>query len=102
MCRQLVSLLLLGEPGQKNLKQAREAIEGLQLAELDNFFRDACLEVRAEIERVASEVSFKVLLDQDFTTDSIQTALSKTATPVLHLTTHGQFSSSAENTFILT
>ncbi|MBW4494249.1 MAG: CHAT domain-containing protein [Oscillatoria princeps RMCB-10] len=262
--RQLVSLLLLGEPGQKNLKQAREVIEGLQLAELDNFFRDACLDakpaqidqidptaaviypiiladrlevilsvpgkplqnyktvlpreqvestlrqlrqalslsfpkqerlklyatgydwlvrpvesqlaesgiktlvfvpdgplrnlpvgafydgkqyliekystaltpglqllaprpisgtqlktlmgglsesrqgfaalpgVKSEIERVASEVSSKVLLDRDFTTDSLQTALSKTASPVLHLATHGQFSSSAENTFILT
>ncbi|MEC4985823.1 MAG: CHAT domain-containing protein [Oscillatoria sp. PMC 1068.18] len=46
--RELVSLLLLpnelGEtPTQENLKQAREIIESLQVAELDNFFRDACL-----------------------------------------------------------
>jgi CHAT domain-containing protein len=49
--RQLVDLLLQStaataseEPGisQANLQQARSVIEALQLAELDNFFRDAC------------------------------------------------------------
>lgn len=41
--RQLVDLLLLSpQPSQKNLIQARNVIEALQLAELDNFFRDAC------------------------------------------------------------
>ncbi|MEC4893567.1 MAG: CHAT domain-containing protein [Oscillatoria sp. PMC 1051.18] len=49
--RELVSLLLQpnqpGEnPTQENLKQAREIIESLQLAELDNFFRDACLDAQ--------------------------------------------------------
>ncbi|BAY29301.1 hypothetical protein NIES2107_11420 [Nostoc carneum NIES-2107] len=47
--RELVNLLLQGEnPSQANLKQAREAIEALQLAELDNFFRDACAEAKPE------------------------------------------------------
>jgi CHAT domain-containing protein len=45
--RELVELLLQspqgGEPSQENLKQARQVIESLQLAELDNFFREACL-----------------------------------------------------------
>lgn len=41
--RQLVDLLLRSpEPSKDNLNQAREAIEALQLAEIDNFFRDAC------------------------------------------------------------
>ncbi|MGB7445017.1 MAG: CHAT domain-containing protein [Coleofasciculaceae cyanobacterium] len=31
---------------QENLKQARKVIESLQLAELDNFFRDACLDAK--------------------------------------------------------
>ncbi|WP_199245111.1 CHAT domain-containing protein [[Phormidium] sp. ETS-05] len=53
--RELVSLLL--QPGaeisQKELKQARSAIELLQLAELDNFFRDACLNAKpAQIDQV--------------------------------------------------
>lgn len=46
--RQLVDLLLQSqgnsEPSQPNLAQARNVIESLQLAELDNFFRSACLE----------------------------------------------------------
>ncbi len=55
--RELVALLLqpdaTGEqqennsqsptPSQNNLKQARELIESLQLAQLENFFRAACL-----------------------------------------------------------
>ncbi len=47
--RNLVELLLSSEqPTQDNLKQARETIEALQLAELDNFFRDACLQAKPE------------------------------------------------------
>jgi len=43
--RQLVDLLLQSDqPSQPNLVQARDAIESLQLAELDNFFRVACLQ----------------------------------------------------------
>ncbi|MDF5718356.1 MAG: CHAT domain-containing protein, partial [Rhizonema sp. NSF051] len=55
--RQLVGLLLQSnqtstnkavtkQVSQKNLKQAREVIEALQLAELDNFFQDACITVQ--------------------------------------------------------
>jgi CHAT domain-containing protein len=46
--REYVELLLNPginkEPSQENLKQARQVIESLQLAELDNFFRSACLQ----------------------------------------------------------
>ncbi|HIK32092.1 MAG TPA: CHAT domain-containing protein [Oscillatoriales cyanobacterium M59_W2019_021] len=41
--RELVELLLEDNPTQDNLIQARDSIENLQLAELDNFFREACL-----------------------------------------------------------
>ncbi|MGL5081852.1 MAG: CHAT domain-containing protein [Microcoleaceae cyanobacterium] len=44
--RELAGLLLEGEPSQENLKQARNVLESLQVAELDNFFRDACLDVK--------------------------------------------------------
>ncbi|MCT7962937.1 CHAT domain-containing protein [Laspinema sp. D1] len=52
--RQLVSLLLdrakqvEPQPAQEYLKQARDTIESLQLAELDNYFKDACLDVQPE------------------------------------------------------
>ena len=42
--RELAGLLLQAEATQENLQQARKVIEALQLAELDNFFRDACLD----------------------------------------------------------
>ncbi len=44
--RELVELLLQPGADQDHLKQARDAIEALQLAELDNFFRDACLDAK--------------------------------------------------------
>jgi CHAT domain-containing protein len=46
--REFVDILLESHPSQKNLKQARETIEALQLAELDNFFREACLNGKPE------------------------------------------------------
>jgi len=44
--RELAELLLSPEATQADLTQAREVIESLQLAELDNFFRDACLDAQ--------------------------------------------------------
>lgn len=44
--RHLVSLLLQTDANQATLSLARDVIEALQLAELDNFFRDACLETK--------------------------------------------------------
>jgi CHAT domain-containing protein len=57
--RELVSLLLKSpEPSAKNLKVARNVIEALQLAELDNFFRDACSTVQAaEIDKVVDNAN---------------------------------------------
>lgn len=57
--RQLVDLLLStqgnAEPSQDNLIKARQTIESLQLAELDNFFREACLDTRIVLDRVIDE-----------------------------------------------
>jgi CHAT domain-containing protein len=45
--RELVSLLIATEqPGQVELQQARETIEALQLAELEDFLRSACLQAQ--------------------------------------------------------
>ncbi|HBB30483.1 MAG TPA: hypothetical protein DDZ80_04445 [Cyanobacteria bacterium UBA8803] len=44
--REFVGLLLQPNANQADLKQARQAIEALQLAELDNFFGDACLGIK--------------------------------------------------------
>ncbi|TYQ28629.1 CHAT domain-containing protein [Pseudanabaena sp. UWO311] len=62
--RQLVTLLLTHdkdkEVSQDNLKEARKVIESLQLAELDNFFKEACLTGKStqidEVDRQAAVV----------------------------------------------
>ena len=46
--RELVDLLVRSNPTQARLQQAREVIESLQLAELDNFFREACLDAQPQ------------------------------------------------------
>ena len=57
--RELVELLLrtpefrgVGGINPENLKHARDVIESLQLAELDNFFRSACLNAKQAIDPV--------------------------------------------------
>jgi CHAT domain-containing protein len=46
--RELVQLLLASNPTQTDLQRARSAIEALQLAELNNFFREACLNAKLQ------------------------------------------------------
>lgn len=57
--RELVDLRLQnqGKPEtmQYNLTQARNVIESLQLAELNNFFRSPCVETRVEIDTVVQQ-----------------------------------------------
>ncbi|MDX2215379.1 MAG: CHAT domain-containing protein [Oculatellaceae cyanobacterium bins.114] len=68
--RELVSLLLQPdvEPTQVELEQARKTIESLQLAELDNFFREACLNARQveidEVDRQAAVIYPIILSDR--------------------------------------
>lgn len=54
--RELVDLLLrqtgTKQPTQENLLLARNTIESLQLAELNNFFRSACLDTKVAIDKV--------------------------------------------------
>jgi CHAT domain-containing protein len=50
--RELVGLLLNESPSQAQLIQARNVIEALQVAELDNFFREACLDKTRQIDQV--------------------------------------------------
>ena len=44
--RELAALLLQPQASQADLDRARQVIESLQVAELDNFFRDACLDTK--------------------------------------------------------
>ena len=46
--REYVDLLTTTDASEANLQIARQAIEDLQLAELQNFFRSACLDIQAQ------------------------------------------------------
>ncbi|MDJ0691017.1 MAG: CHAT domain-containing protein [Xenococcaceae cyanobacterium MO_188.B32] len=59
--------------------------------------------VETEVQEIAANVDSQLLLNQEFTNDRLRQTLKETTTaPILHLATHGQFSSQPEETFILT
>lgn len=58
--------------------------------------------VALELENIeASEASSQILLNQEFTSSTLQRQINASPFPVVHLATHGQFSSNASDTFIL-
>ncbi|MEO0455747.1 MAG: CHAT domain-containing protein [Cyanobacteria bacterium P01_A01_bin.114] len=58
--------------------------------------------VASEIKAIEATVEGgKTLLNQAFTRDALQTELEETTFPIIHIATHGQFSSKSEETFIL-
>lgn len=83
--RELVSLLLEAEPSQANLEGARKVIESMQLAELNNFFREACLDTRVvEIDNLDrhAAVIYPIILS-----DRLEVILSRPDRPLKHYTT---------------
>ncbi len=91
--RQLVGLLLQpsqplpnqGGVSQENIQLARQVIESLQLAELDNFFREACLTAQPEqIDRVdpKAAVIYPIILP-----DRLEVVLSVPNQPLRHYAT---------------
>ncbi|RMG12593.1 MAG: CHAT domain-containing protein [Cyanobacteria bacterium J055] len=59
-------------------------------------------EVPSEISQIGREISTRVKIDGDFTTEAVKSALADNSSAILHFATHGQFSSNASDTFILT
>jgi CHAT domain-containing protein len=88
--REFVGLLLQPLPGEKevsqaHLKQAREVIESLQLAELDNFFQEACLTSQPQqIDRIdpTAAVFYPIILP-----DRLEVILSLPGQPLRHYAT---------------
>ena len=58
--------------------------------------------VEKEVKQITSQVESKVLLDREFTSKAFQQQINIAPFPVVHLATHGQFSSNPEETFLLT
>ncbi len=77
--RELVDLLLKNQPSQTELIQARELIESLQIAELDNFFREACLDRTQQIDQVDpnATIIYPIILP-----DRLTVILSKAGQPL--------------------
>jgi CHAT domain-containing protein len=58
--------------------------------------------VKEELNKIQSQLAGEILLNENFTSTAIQKAIASVSFPVVHLATHGLFSSNAEDTFILT
>lgn len=82
--RELVGLLLDHQPTQNELIQARELIEALQIAELDNFFREACIDKAEQIDKVDPQaaVIYPIILP-----DRLAVIISKTGQPLQYYVT---------------
>ena len=84
--RELVDLLLRSQPSQADLVLARQTIESLQLIELENFLRQACLEPRADIDELVENdttaVIYPIILK-----DRLEIILKLPQTPLIHFTT---------------
>ncbi len=58
--------------------------------------------VATELQEVEKQVSSQVLLNDDFVTSTLKQRLASFGGPIVHLATHGEFSSNADDTFVLT
>lgn len=58
--------------------------------------------VAVELETIATEVPSRTLFNEAFTATGFEQTLEQRPYPIVHLATHGQFSSEASDTFVLT
>ncbi|MBD2354841.1 CHAT domain-containing protein [Tolypothrix sp. FACHB-123] len=84
----------------KKLAQHNFKVLGAGLTEARQGF-SALEYVEQEMKEIKSEVPSTVLLNQEFTSQNLQTYLQSAVFPILHIATHGKFSSKAIETFIL-
>lgn len=61
----------------------------------------ALTNVEQELQAIESEIPSRVLLNQTFTSDALKAQIDRVPAAIVHLATHGQFSSNADETFIL-
>lgn len=90
--------LQLPDPKPLEARRLKALVAGLSEAREDfpalNF-------VETEVEQIRSDIPSQVLLNQSFTRDNFQKLLDSTDFSIVHIATHGQFSSNAKDTFIL-
>lgn len=57
--------------------------------------------VERELSQIATEVSSRDVLNQAFTSDVLRSWINRFDSPIVHIATHGQFSSNPNDTFLL-
>ncbi|MGA1131451.1 MAG: CHAT domain-containing protein [Prochlorotrichaceae cyanobacterium] len=82
--REIVSILVQPNASEQDLRQARAAIEGLQLAELEDFFRSSCIDISTanidELDPTAATI-YPIILD-----DRLEVIRSVPGQPLRHHT----------------
>jgi CHAT domain-containing protein len=91
--------LQLFNPRRPTLEQSSILVGGLTESRLGF---SALPSVTQEVKSIAKIASTKVLLNGEFTRSPLETKIQSNTFPIVHLATHGQFSSLAEDTFLLT
>ncbi|MEL6495040.1 MAG: CHAT domain-containing protein [Cyanobacteria bacterium J06623_7] len=96
--REYISLLLAESPTTEQLIKARDVLESLQIATLDNFFRDPCSEISEEpvaIDDVdgSAAVIYPILLE-----DRLEVILTLPGQPLRHYTTANLTQDKVDNT----
>lgn len=94
--------LILTNPQPLNRQQLNVLIAGINQGNSGNKYKFNPLpNVETELKQIKSVVSSKILLNQEFTSANLQDQISKSPFSIVHLATHGQFSSATEETFIV-
>jgi CHAT domain-containing protein len=91
--------LQLFNPRRPALEKSSVLVGGLTESRLGF---SALPSVTQEVKNIAKIASTNVLLDGEFTRSPLETKIQSNTFPIVHLATHGQFSSLAEDTFLLT
>jgi CHAT domain-containing protein len=91
--------LQLFNPRRPALEQSSVLVGGLTESRLGF---SALPSVTQEVKNIAKIASTKILLNGEFTRSPLETKIQSNTFPIVHLATHGQFSSLAEDTFLLT
>ncbi|NJL88281.1 MAG: CHAT domain-containing protein [Leptolyngbyaceae cyanobacterium SM1_1_3] len=92
--------LQLLDPQPLAQRQVTALVAGLSEANQPGY--SALPAVAQEVEAIKAQVPSAVLLNQQFNNAEFEQALSDSNFPVVHLATHGEFSSDPEETYILT
>ncbi|MDJ0716180.1 MAG: CHAT domain-containing protein [Prochloraceae cyanobacterium] len=96
-----LSVTVARSPDPKNIKAL--ALGLTKVARVEGRTFPALNNVRSEIEAIENQFpSSTVLLNEDFTRDRLERELTQTVYPIIHIATHGEFSTLPEDTFLVT